>query len=187
MQKTKSNPLSAWIKPVLEKRKTIPLTIAMTEACVLMMGIIPTSHAFSYELTERGEARIEETVVTTESSYIAPVPEAIGVSQEYHGLHHGLDIRAPKGSPVVAIADGVVVEVGETGWGYGKYVRIAHEGTVASFYAHLDEIKVGRGQRVRKGESIGTIGTTGWVTGAHLHWEMWEGGKTVNPRKYYRE
>lgn len=146
-------------------------------------AMIPPTHAFDYERT--GElsmvdaTQVEEVV--TESVYKYPVLEPIGVSQQYHALHWGVDIRAAKGSGVVAIADGVVIEVTSSRYGYGEHVRVAHEGTVASLYAHLDEIYVSVGKKVKRGQVIGTVGTTGWATGPHLHFELTQGERAINP------
>ncbi|KKU27001.1 MAG: peptidase M23, partial [Microgenomates group bacterium GW2011_GWC1_46_16] len=76
---------------------------------------------------------------------------------------------------------GTVVEVAKTRVGYGNFVRVAHAGTASSLYAHLDEVKVAAGQKVTKGEALGTVGMTGWTTGPHLHFELQMGNRTVNP------
>jgi murein DD-endopeptidase MepM/ murein hydrolase activator NlpD len=153
-------------------------------ALVLTTSInAPSSQAFDYGKTTSESvvdaSRVE--VVSTHSGQAYPVVSSLGVSQQYHSFHRGLDIRAPKGSAVVSIAAGVVIEVTEQIYGYGKHVRIAHDGTMSSMYAHLDAISVGVGQKVQKGEVIGAVGTTGWATGPHLHLEVYEGQRVINP------
>lgn len=147
--------------------------------------MIPPTHAFDYSRAQEqvGVGQSEIEVMTTARAYQFPVTESLGVSQGYHGLHGGIDIRAPKGSPVVAVAGGTVIEVREQVFGYGKHVRIAHDGTVASLYAHLNSIEVGVGERVEKGKQIGTIGTTGWATGPHLHFELTDAEGSINPNQ----
>lgn len=179
-----SNLISKLLRPYLEKRRLLPLTLMVVNSTLVTAGVmIPPTHAFDYaktqEQTPLGE--ISQEVVTTARTYMFPVVEPIGVSQGYHGFHRGIDIRAPKGSPVVTIANGVVIEVKNLSYGYGKHVRIAHDGTVASLYAHLDSIEVRVGDRVEKGKQIGTIGLTGWSTGPHLHFELVDGQGMINP------
>jgi len=97
--------------------------------------------------------------------------------------HLGIDIAAPKGTPVWSTAFGVVEY---TGWhkGLGKLIVIDHGYGYETHYGHLNHIKVKRGQRVKRGELIGTVGKTGYSTGPHLHYEVHYRGKAVNPKKY---
>ena len=97
-------------------------------------------------------------------------------------MHEGLDICAPKGTPVHATADGRVKFAGRE-HGFGKVVVIDHI-WFETRYAHLNEIKVRKGQRVERGDIIGTCGRTGRATGYHLHYEVRIAGKPVNPRDY---
>lgn len=95
-------------------------------------------------------------------------------------LHPGVDIAAPEGTPVRALADGRVTFAARSG-GYGNLVAIDHGGGTISRYAHLAEIRVARGERVQNGDVIGTVGRTGNATGAHLHLEVWRGGRAEDP------
>ena len=96
-------------------------------------------------------------------------------------MHKGMDIAAPYGSPIYAAVDGVVAFAGRSG-GYGNLVKLAHRGGLASGYGHMSRIAVSPGERVRQGEVIGYVGSTGNSTGPHLHWEVWRNGTTINPR-----
>ncbi|RZM36154.1 MAG: M23 family metallopeptidase, partial [Sphingomonas sp.] len=96
-------------------------------------------------------------------------------------MHKGLDIGAPYGSPIHAMTDGVVAFAGRTG-GYGNFVKLVHGGGMASGYGHMSRIAVSSGTRVRQGQVIGYVGSTGISTGPHLHWEVWRGGAAINPR-----
>lgn len=103
-------------------------------------------------------------------------------------FHWGLDLgRKPKGSPVYAIDDGVV-EIADTAdkSSAGKYVRIGHEGGYQTRYLHLDSITVKVGQKVLEGQMIGTLGSTGQSTGAHLHIDVVIGGQRIDPGPYLR-
>ena len=96
-------------------------------------------------------------------------------------MHKGMDFGARWGSPIVASADGVV---GRAGWagGYGRQVRIAHAGGIATSYSHMSRMVVTPGAIVRQGQLIGYVGSSGLSTGPHLHYETYRGGVAVNPR-----
>jgi len=96
-------------------------------------------------------------------------------------MHKGLDIGAPYGTPIHAMTDGVVAFAGRTG-GYGNFVKLTHGGGMASGYGHMSRIAVSSGTRVRQGQVIGYVGSTGLSTGPHLHWEVWKNGAAINPR-----
>lgn len=101
------------------------------------------------------------------------------LSEEWR-MHWGVDLASTQGTPVIAVGDGIVVFAGR--WGcYGKVVVLKHPGDVATLYAHLSQVKVQRGWRVRQGDVIGKVGATGCVTGSHLHFELWKGQRRVNP------
>ncbi|MDQ7800882.1 MAG: peptidoglycan DD-metalloendopeptidase family protein [Armatimonadota bacterium] len=94
--------------------------------------------------------------------------------------HHGVDIAAPWGTPVRAAGGGTVVYAGWFG-GYGKLVVVDHGGGVATLYGHLSSILVSLGQRVGEGDLVGRVGSTGYSTGPHLHFEIRVNGRPVDP------
>lgn len=94
--------------------------------------------------------------------------------------HDGIDIRAPKGSPVKASAAGEVVYAGKMS-GYGNLLVLRHEQDYFSAYAHNDEIEVKEGRKVVQGEEIAKVGDTGHATGYHLHFEIRQGSTPMNP------
>ncbi len=98
-------------------------------------------------------------------------------------FHKGIDISARRGTPVVAPADGIVTMAGKTK-GYGNFVVINHQNNIETRYGHLRDIFVKKGQIVKRGDVIGTVGNTGRSTGPHLHFEVRVNGKAVNPRDY---
>jgi murein DD-endopeptidase MepM/ murein hydrolase activator NlpD len=95
-------------------------------------------------------------------------------------MHKGVDFGALTGTPIQAAGDGVVELAGWNG-AYGQYVRIKHGNGYATAYAHMSRLGVKTGQRVRQGQIIGAVGTTGRSTGPHLHYEVMQNGKQVNP------
>lgn len=102
----------------------------------------------------------------------------------YTRIHRGIDFAAPRGTPIVAAGDGVVEYAGRNG-AYGRYVRIRHNGTYKTAYAHMKRIAKGvrSGRRVKQGQIIGFVGSSGRSTGPHLHYEVMTGGKQINPLK----
>lgn len=97
----------------------------------------------------------------------------------------GINIQAPKGTPVYASADGTVVHAGNTAQGFGNVVILKHPNNLLTVYAHLDEMKVAKKKEVKKGDQIGKVGTTGSVKQPQLHFEVREGSKPVDPEKLF--
>mgnify|MGYP000334821923 FL=1 len=98
----------------------------------------------------------------------------------YTRMHAGVDFGAAYGSPIYAVGDGTVNFAGWHG-GHGNYVRLDHGGGYATGYGHMSRIAVASGTRVRAGQVIGYVGSTGLSTGPHLHYELYRGGAPVNP------
>lgn len=97
-------------------------------------------------------------------------------------MHTGVDIGASRGAAVAAAADGRVIYAGWFG-GYGKIVIIDHGGGISTLYAHLSQILTDEGQRVRRGQIVGRVGSTGYSTGPHLHFEVRVNGRPIDPRR----
>ena len=97
--------------------------------------------------------------------------------------HEGIDVSAPMGAEIEAPAAGIVTKVD---WveGYGNMLTVDHGYGLVTRYAHCSKILVVRGQRVKRGQKIALVGSTGLSTGPHLHYEVWVNGKPVNPAKY---
>ena len=158
---------------------------------------------------EKKSSNIEKLSVTTSSkssgNWIWPVPSCKTLSSQYNEkrgstYHKGIDIAGPKvyGANVVAVDDGVVItsfsgcthDYGKLrscgcGGGYGNYVIISHGNGKVSIYGHLSAVNVSKGQKVKKGEKIGEVGTTGYSTGPHLHFQTKNSGVDYNPLNEY--
>ena len=102
----------------------------------------------------------------------------------YTRMHRGLDFAASRGTPVLAAGNGVVIQKGRNG-DFGKYIRIKHDTTYSTAYAHLSRYadKLKPGYRVRQGEIIGYVGATGLATGPNLHYEVLQGRRQIDPMK----
>ena len=106
-------------------------------------------------------------------------PRALG-----GGFHPGLDIAAPEGTPIAAAMGGVVTFAGWNDGGYGNFVILDNGGGINTAYAHQSQIAVSAGETVSQGETIGYVGTTGFSTGPHLHFEVRVDGTAQNPLNY---
>ena len=96
-------------------------------------------------------------------------------------MHAGIDLAGPVGTPIYATADGVITTAGYNNGGYGNLIKIDHGRGIETRYGHLSAINVRDGQRVKRGDLIGKMGSTGRSTGSHLHYEVRVDGKAVNP------
>ena len=101
------------------------------------------------------------------------------------GLYNdGINIAAPKGAPVKSAGDGIVAYVGNDLKTYGNLVLIRHDNGMMTAYAHLGAIKVKKNMSVRRGQTVGSVGSTGTVKASQLHLEIRQGSKTYDPQKY---
>ena len=132
--------------------------------------------------TEYDEIDVVKTslVTTTEKSVQYPV-NSIQVTQGYHFYHPGIDFDGETGDSIKPIMAGRVKTVEYSIFGYGKSIVIVHGAGIESRYAHLSKIDVKEGQEVTKDTKIGEMGATGRAFGDHLHLEVYDNGKTINP------
>ena len=99
--------------------------------------------------------------------------------------HWGMDFTAPRGTPVYASGDGVVSRADNTASGYGNHIRIDHGYGYESLYAHLYKYSVRKGQKIKRGDLIGFVGSTGRSEAPHLHYEVFKDGERINPINFY--
>ena len=100
-------------------------------------------------------------------------------------MHEGMDFSARTGTPIFATGDGVVARADNRASGYGNHIVIRHGFGYETYYAHLSKYNCKAGQRVKRGDIIGYVGSTGRSEGPHLHYEVHKGGKVVNPLNFY--
>ena len=193
----------------LQERNPILKRRALAEAgIVTVAGLSAFAVAHASLSLPPAQPRPAETVRLTKATPAAPRTEAdvliafeepvpgrsivspFGLRQlpwEGNGrLHEGVDISADSGLPVIAVADGVVVEAGTKG-GYGRYVAVRHAERLTTYYAHLGAVSQGvrPGVAVKAGTQIGRIGSTGTSTGPHLHFEIRDASKRpLNPSMF---
>lgn len=174
----RGNKVSRYFRHVFE-HKNIRRLLGMNLVMVsLVSSFIPTTKAFS-------ESDVDTTyqvpvVIKTEKQIQYPL-EKVVITQTYKFYHPGLDLNGVTGDPVKPIKAGIVTEVHNSRFGYGKYVLVRHEEGLHSLYAHLSEISVEEGNFVSMDDEVGKLGATGRAFGDHLHLEIYKDGKTVNP------
>ena len=101
-------------------------------------------------------------------------------------FHRGLDFAAKRGTPVYATADGIIV-LSKWNSGYGKYIKIDHQNGYKTMYGHLSKWLVRKNMKVKAGDIIGKVGSTGNSTGNHLHYEVIFNNRKVNPKGYIKD
>ncbi len=113
-----------------------------------------------------------------------PWPTLGTISTAFSPAHPGLDIAAPFGTGVLAVAPGVVTEAQKRAWGLGWFLVLDHGSAVTSTYAHLGGFLVKPGEPIGQGQPIGWVGSTGFSTGPHLHFELRRQGRHLDPSDY---
>jgi murein DD-endopeptidase MepM/ murein hydrolase activator NlpD len=133
-----------------------------------------------------GADRVLEVPIVTATVGIIPLLPAAGPITSLFGAyrsghrHTGIDIGAPKGSPIKAVLAGVVIFSGVLK-DYGRTIKIKHENGLVTLYAHNEENRVRKGQRVAQGQVIATVGRSGRASGYHVHFEVRMAGKAIDP------
>jgi murein DD-endopeptidase MepM/ murein hydrolase activator NlpD len=161
-----------------------------------------SSYEKALEELERTSRELEDLIRRSQSGeqlgtgvYTWPAPGYSTITSAYgmryhpilktRKLHTGVDIGAPSGAKIVAADSGRVIFVGWSG-GYGQTIIIDHGAGMSTLYAHQSKFAVSSGQNVVKGEVIGYVGSTGWSTGPHLHFEVRINGNPTDPMAYIR-
>ena len=175
----------------------------MNETIGKINGDIESLRA-AYEQAEKEEMALKEQLKkdlsdsSTESSYdggtfLWPTPGYGTITSQYGGrmhptlkvykVHTGMDIGAPMGASVIAGADGTVIRA-EYNVAYGNYIVIDHGGGYSTLYAHNSALLVTKGSQVSRGQTIAKVGSTGYSTGPHCHFEVMINGQHTNPAPY---
>lgn len=171
---------------------TIFAGIDNVEAAVFYQGNKPY-YAFQYQTDSVTGATdfYDENARALRSFFLKAPLDYFRISSSYSGrrfhpvqkrwkAHLGTDYAAPHGTPIMSTANGVVIKAGYTA-GNGNYVKVKHNGTYTTQYLHMSKIRVKQGQRVKQGDILGNVGSTGLATGPHVCYRFWVNGKQVDP------
>lgn len=177
-----SNSLSFWLRKKIEKlpfRQILGVNLA--SLAFFSVVVLPQADSVVSDLKVISEKNVTVVqAVPTEGTFQWPMTN-FGISQGFSSVHPAVDMPAPLGTPVYPVADGWVVWTNSIPFGYGNHVLLAHDNNINSLYAHLSKIEVKAGQTVTKKTEIGQIGASGWATGNHLHFELFQNGSNINP------
>jgi len=168
----------------IEREELKPVHVAREES--LTASPQPT---ISRNNPEIGSTRIEPQPITGKVNFIKPVSGQVisGYGPKEDGLHNdGINIKAAKGDAVRAAEQGIVVYQGNQIGGYGNMVLIRHANGYLTAYAHMAKILVHKGDKVKRGQSIGTVGSSGSVKSPQLHFEIRKGRDAIDPKTFIR-
>lgn len=179
-------PLSRLSVRVFESGSIRQIVGLIVITAVLALVILPTSLASAKTAIYQNYATVQtpDAQIETEKSLQLPV-NSFTISQGFSFFHPGIDLAAAKGAPAFPIMDGTVVEVESGRFGYGNYVIVDHGSGLKSLYAHFAKIEAKAGEKVDKESILGLVGSTGWSTGPHLHLQILEQNKWINPRTFF--
>lgn len=146
------------------------------------------TYAESSALNRISTAQFEPVETVTLTGLEFPLKDKnYGISQFFSPGHPGVDLEIAAKTPVYPITEGEVKEINRWWISYGHHLVINHGSGLQSLYAHLSSIEVKAGDKVGKDTMIGRVGSTGWATGNHLHLEIWQNGKPLNPMEVIGE
>jgi murein DD-endopeptidase MepM/ murein hydrolase activator NlpD len=174
--------ISQGLRRLAEKRQIRRLFgINLMASSLLFSVVSPAATAFSEnpvpEITNINPAIAQ---LTTERSVRTPT-ENFKINQRYSFFHPGIDLGGILGGPIYPIMTGTVEQTTTGRVAYGNYIIVNHGSGFKSLYAHLSKIIANEGQEVDKNTVIGLLGSTGWSTGPHLHFEVWDNDRPFNP------
>ncbi|MCL5411273.1 MAG: M23 family metallopeptidase [Patescibacteria group bacterium] len=159
------------------------ILILTFSSSISAQGVVPSSKYGSPVTASASLSEIKAEVTAGEAP-LFQWPLNGEASQEFGYFHPGIDIPNPVGSAIKPVASGTVEKAARDGDGRGLNVTIKHKGGFSSNYFHLEKILVSVGDEVEENTTIGLVGLTGHTTGAHLHFELLENEKPVNPRNF---
>lgn len=178
-------PASVLGRKIFEQENIQRIFGIVVVSSVFGLANLPGSFAGVQTFFDTNFARVENTLeISTKTSLRLPV-ESFSITQNYHLFHPGIDLATAKGSPVFSIMDGVVEKIGHDRWAFGNHVIVDHGTGLKSVYAHLAKIEVKEGERVTQESILGLVGSTGWSTGPHLHLQIEQESRWVNPRAFF--
>lgn len=162
-------------------------------------SVLATNQTYKFGQDQQNIAAESENILDQQHDTVVhtPLPAAAGYTWPVRGKiirsfntsgpkdqqSEGLNIAAPKGTPVKATNNGVVAMTGNYVSGYGNVVVVKHQNGLMSVYAHMNDVIVKRGQKIAAGQKIGTVGNTGYVKKTQLHFQMRKGTKPIDPKR----
>jgi murein DD-endopeptidase MepM/ murein hydrolase activator NlpD len=175
----KGSKFSRYFRHIFEHKNVKKILGTNLAIMILVSSFMPATAHFDAE-PDLSIIAQETTPLTTEHGIQYPVKE-ISITQTYKLYHPGIDLDGITGEPIYPIMIGVVEDISYSRFAYGNAVIINHGNGITSLYAHLSTIDVKEGQNVNMGTKIGEMGATGRSFGDHLHLEVRDHGRAINP------
>ncbi len=184
--------LAQWLNPTYQSQKNREKIVTIAQMTDKLAKEVKQQQFFIQALQNIIEDSTDQNKITQEvwikkiqkKQFIAPIKGIITAKFNANHQHYGIDIVAPKNTPIVSIEDGVVLFSGyndDTGW----VIIIQHKNNYVSIYKHNKNLHKKMGDFIKKNEKIATLGNTGKLTsGPHLHFELWYAHKAINPEEY---
>lgn len=180
-------PISRFFVKVFKKqgiKKLIGAQVAFFSFTVAAFpSLVATAQTELIRFQPSFEIQVEGGMQTEKSARL-PLEHFV-ITQGYGFFHPAIDLAAPTGTEIYPIMDGEVVFVNRSRFGFGNQVVVDHGNQLKSLYAHLSKIEVKEGDKINKNQVLGRVGSTGRSTGPHLHLQIWENGRLVNPRVFF--
>jgi murein DD-endopeptidase MepM/ murein hydrolase activator NlpD len=174
------NKISVFFRHIFEHKNIKRILGSHIALAVLATSIVPVSASNQASLPEQVIVSTSEVKIKTEAHIQWPLSNN-QINQNYHFFHPGIDLEGVTGEHVRPIMAGEVFDIQYSSYAYGNAVLVRHGDNFSSLYAHLSEIKVEKGQKVSLDTVIGYVGSTGRSSGDHLHLEIRENGRPINP------
>lgn len=174
------------IRKTVENQQFRPIFSGVLVVTIVLVAVFPNATAVFGQMQGSPGDLIKTDVIATgdiimTTKQTSQFPVVGRLSQRFSYYHPGIDIEQPFNSPIHPFLSGAVFEAGSHGGGYGNYILIDHQNGYFSLYAHLNSILVKKNDPVTQETVIGTVGLTGRTTGSHLHLEIYENGRAINP------
>jgi murein DD-endopeptidase MepM/ murein hydrolase activator NlpD len=179
-----SHVLSRWVRYVLDRygihkvKKWFGYHLATATFFAAVIPVSSSSGLVATPVPVVPEPVVAAMDVKTETTLAWPV-SGPSITQGYRYGHPGIDIQGAP--PIFPVDNGTITDVIFAKWGYGNHVYVQHANGRQSLYAHLSKVNVVKGQEVTRDTILGIMGRTGFATGIHLHLEIYQDGKTMNP------
>lgn len=171
--------ISRFFRYIFEHKRSRQI-LGTNLAVAMMMSTLAPQTITTSEEAEKVIVSVQNIPLSTDRAIAYPVNE-VKINQGFHILHPGIDLEGVTGDEIRAIMKGKVSEIQNSRFGYGKAILVNHGNGLTSLYAHLSKIGVEEGQEVDTFTKLGEMGSTGMTTGDHLHLEIRDHGKAINP------
>lgn len=174
------NKVSRFFRHIFEHKQIKKILGGNFALLIIASSLIPTGVFASQNSGSAEVIEVNQTSLTTEAGVQLPVPH-LRINQGFFFFHPGVDLGGEIGDPIKPVMSGVIEDTQYSRFDYGNAILVNHGNGIESLYAHLSKINVKKGDKVNHDTVIGLMGETGRATGPHLHLEIHDHGRSINP------